>query len=96
MVADVPLVDLQLSVFLRAVQEQQQHRAAVAELLFAPSGDRLFSGGMDGALVVYDVQRMYAPTQFLSAGVRDIKVRGHPSMATPPRPQDGGPPPLAW
>ncbi|PNH08695.1 WD repeat domain-containing protein [Tetrabaena socialis] len=54
--------------------EQQQHRAAVAELVFSPSGDRLFSGGMDGALVVYDVQRLYAPMQFLSAGVRDIKA----------------------
>ncbi|KAG2491091.1 hypothetical protein HYH03_010535 [Edaphochlamys debaryana] len=56
------------------LQEQQQHRAAVAELVFSPSGDRLFSGGQDGALVVYDTQRLYAPTQYLSAGVRDIKV----------------------
>ncbi|GLI66011.1 hypothetical protein VaNZ11_009714 [Volvox africanus] len=56
------------------IQEQQQHRAPVAELAFTPAGDRLFSGGMDGALVMYDVQRLYAPTQYLSAGVRNIKV----------------------
>ncbi|GLC33983.1 hypothetical protein PLESTB_000825300 [Pleodorina starrii] len=56
------------------IQEQQQHRAAVAELVFTPGGDRLFSGGMDGALVMYDVQRLYAPAQYLSAGMRDIRV----------------------
>ncbi|GIL93850.1 hypothetical protein Vretimale_214 [Volvox reticuliferus] len=56
------------------IQEQQQHRAAVAELAFTPAGDRLFSGGMDGALVMYDVPRLYAPTQYLSAGVRNMKV----------------------
>ncbi|KXZ51899.1 hypothetical protein GPECTOR_11g332 [Gonium pectorale] len=56
------------------LEEQQQHRAAVVELVFSPLGDRLYSGGADGALVVYDVQRLYAPTQYLSAGVRDIKV----------------------
>lgn len=26
--------------------------------------------------MVYDTARMYAPAQYLSAGVRDIKVRG--------------------
>ncbi|GFR42731.1 hypothetical protein Agub_g3650 [Astrephomene gubernaculifera] len=65
-VFDVPTTTL--------LQEQQQHRGAVAELVFSPDGERLFSGGADGALVTYDVQRLYAPTQYLSAGVRDIRV----------------------
>ncbi|KAG2447660.1 hypothetical protein HYH02_007576 [Chlamydomonas schloesseri] len=56
------------------LQEHHQHRAGICELLFSPGGDRLFSGGADGALVVYDTARMYAPAQYLSAGVRDIKV----------------------
>ncbi|KAG2423007.1 hypothetical protein HXX76_015605 [Chlamydomonas incerta] len=56
------------------LQEHHQHRAGITELLFSPGGDRLFSGGADGALVVYDTARLYAPAQYLSAGVRDIKV----------------------
>jgi hypothetical protein len=60
---------------LHPPQELQQHRAAVAELRFCPSGARLYSAGLDGMLVVYDATRLYAPVQYLSAGVRDMRVR---------------------
>lgn len=57
------------------VQEHAQHRGPLVELVYSPCGTRLHSGAMDGTLVVYDVLQVYAPVKFLSAGVRDIKVR---------------------
>lgn len=57
------------------LQEHQQHRGAVSKVLFTPEGDRLLSCGADGGLCVYDVVQIYAPVKFLSAGVKDLKVR---------------------
>lgn len=55
-------------------QEHQQHRAALVQLAYSPDGTKLFTGGADGGLCVYDVVQIYQPVKFLSAGVRDIKV----------------------
>jgi WD40 repeat protein len=38
-----------------SLQEHHQHRAPLTEMVYSPCGTRLYSGGQDGALVVYDV-----------------------------------------
>lgn len=47
------------------LQEQQLHRGAVQQLLFSPDGNRLFSSGSDGKVVVCDLKQSYAPFKVL-------------------------------
>lgn len=56
------------------VQEHMQHKAAVVQISYSSDGVRLYTGGADGGLCVYDVAQVYLPTKFLAAGVRDLKV----------------------
>lgn len=46
---------------------QQQHTSVVSTVLFSPgSGNRLFSIGEDGVLVMYDASQEYAPSRILN------------------------------
>lgn len=55
-------------------QDHLQHRAEVTQIVFAPDGTRMYSGGADGGLCVYDVTQVYQPTKFLPSGARDLRV----------------------
>ena len=43
-------------------------------MVYSADGTRLYTGGADGGLCVYDVPQVYQPTKFLSGGVKDLKV----------------------
>ncbi|WIA37015.1 hypothetical protein OEZ86_013999 [Tetradesmus obliquus] len=54
--------------------EQQQHKGAVTQLLFAPDGSRLLSCGADGKLVACDASRQCAAAAEAGAGGATISV----------------------
>lgn len=47
------------------LQEQQQHKGAVTQLLFAPDGSRLLSCGADGKLVACDASTQWSAVKVL-------------------------------
>lgn len=49
------------------LQEYQQHRGAVVQLLYRPDGKRLYSAATCGTICVYDVSRDHQPIRMISA-----------------------------
>ena len=49
------------------LEEYTQHSGQLVDLLYANSGERLYSAGTDGVLVVYDVVHSYQPSRSYSA-----------------------------
>jgi WD40 repeat protein len=47
------------------LQEQQQHKGAITQLLFTPDGSRLLSCGADGKLVACDTSRQFTAVKVL-------------------------------
>jgi len=50
-------------------QEHLQHRAEVTQVVFSPDGARMYSGGADGGLCVYDVAQVSWPVSGCDANV---------------------------
>ncbi|KAK9840850.1 hypothetical protein WJX84_006024 [Apatococcus fuscideae] len=48
------------------IQEMSQHHTPIVAVCYQPSGQRLFSLGMDGGLCVYSTARLYIPVQYVA------------------------------